>query len=132
MNIDATERAHRTVGIGLAYNTSEGPGVRVFWENRNLFGYAESLRLSIDAGQQKKGVGATFRRPDFIDTNQDFLASAESADDTPVAYRSRRARVSAGGEGPRTRPPTGGSAVGAQNGKCGGSATRVTHTDKRW
>jgi translocation and assembly module TamA len=96
MAIDATERLHRTVGAGLAYNTSQGFGARAFWENRNLFGYAENLRLSVEAGQQLDAFRANFRRPDFLATDQDFLATAEAANDNPVAYRSRRAIATAG------------------------------------
>ena len=96
MAIDATERLHRTVGAGLAYNTSQGFGARAFWENRNLFGYAENLRLSVEAGQQLDAFRANFRRPDFLSIDQDFLATAEAANDNPVAYRSRRAIATAG------------------------------------
>ena len=96
MNIEATERAHHTIGVGAAYNTSEGAGARVFWENRNLFGQAESLRVNVDAGQQREGVSATFRKPDFLAVDQDFLAAAEVANDTPDAYHSRHARLSLG------------------------------------
>ncbi len=66
MTIDATERLHRTIGAGLAYNTSQGFGARAFWENRNLFGNAEYLRLSAEAGQQLDAFRANFRRPDFL------------------------------------------------------------------
>ena len=45
MRVEAVERAHRTIGVGAAYNTSEGAAARVFWENRNLFGQAEYLNL---------------------------------------------------------------------------------------
>ena len=96
MTIDTTERLHRTIGIGLAYNTSQGAGARAFWENRNLFGHAEYLRVAADVGQQTDAFRANFRRPDFLAIDQDFLATAELANDTPVAYRSRRAIVSAG------------------------------------
>jgi translocation and assembly module TamA len=96
MAIDATERLHRTVGAGFAYNTSQGFGARAFWENRNLFGYAENLRLSVEAGQQLDAFRANFRRPDFFAVDQDFLATAEAANDNPVAYRSRRAIATAG------------------------------------
>jgi len=96
MNIEATERAHRTIGVGAGYNTSEGAGARVFWENRNLFGQAESLRVNVDGGQQREGVSATFRKPDFLAVDQDFLAAAEIANDTPDAYHSRHARISLG------------------------------------
>jgi translocation and assembly module TamA len=98
MNIEATERAHRTIGVGAAYNTSEGAGARVYWENRNLFGAAESLRLTVDGGQQRKGVSATYRQPDFLAVDQDLLAAAEIADDTPDAYHNRYARFAIGVE----------------------------------
>jgi len=35
------ERSHRTIGAGLAHNTSQAVGARTYWENRNLFGNAE-------------------------------------------------------------------------------------------
>jgi len=96
MRIDTTERVHRTIGAGLAYNTSQGFGARAFWENRNLFGNAENLRLSAEVGQQLDAFRANFRRPDFLAIDQDFLATAEIANDNPVAYRSRRALATAG------------------------------------
>jgi translocation and assembly module TamA len=96
MTIDATERVHRTIGAGLAYNTSQGFGARAFWENRNLFGNAENLRLSAEVGQQLDVFRANFRRPDFLAFDQDFLATAEVANDIPVAYNSRRELATAG------------------------------------
>ena len=96
MTIDVTERLHRSIGAGVAYNTSQGPAARAFWENRNLFGNAEYLRLAVEGGQQIAGFRANFRRPDFLAVEQDFLAAAEVANDAPVAYHSRRAIVSAG------------------------------------
>jgi translocation and assembly module TamA len=90
MTIDATERLHRSLGVGLAYNTTQGPAARAFWENRNLFGNAEYLRISAEGGQQIAGFRTNFRRPDFLAVDQDLLASAEIVNDTPVAYHSRR------------------------------------------
>ncbi len=90
MAIDVTERLHRSVGVGVAYNTSQGPAARVFWENRNLFGNAEYLRVAAEGGQQIAGFRTNFRRPDFLTIDQDLLASAEIVNDTPVAYHSRR------------------------------------------
>jgi translocation and assembly module TamA len=114
MTVDATERVHRTIGAGLAYNTSQGFGARAFWENRNLFGNAENLRLSAEVGQQLDAFRANFRRPDFLSADQDFLATAEFDNDIPVAYNSRRAIVSAGLERRIDRWLTGGIAVEAE------------------
>ena len=110
MTIDATERLHRTIGVGLAYNTSQGAGARAFWENRNLFGNAEYLKLAAEVGQQIDAFRANFRRPDFLAVDQDFLATAEIDDDTPVAYHSRRALATAGLERRFGRLLTGGVA----------------------
>src|SRR5712671_6037355 len=114
MTIDATERLHRTIGAGLAYNTSQGFGARAFWENRNLFGNAENLRLSAEVGQQIDVFRANFRRPDFLAIDQDFLATAEIANDTPVAYNSRRALATAGIERRLDRWLTGGLSLLAE------------------
>ncbi|MGC2202096.1 MAG: autotransporter assembly complex family protein [Stellaceae bacterium] len=113
MTVDVTERLHRTIGVGLAYNTSQGPAARTFWENRNLFGYAEYLRVAAEVGQQIDAFRANFRRPDFLAIDQDFLATAEIANDTPVAYHSRRTIASAGLERRFSRWLTGGIAVQA-------------------
>ena len=96
MRVEAVERAHRTIGVGAAYNTSEGVFARLFWENRNLFGQAEYLHASIEAGTQKLGVAGTFRRPDFLAIDQDLVVRAEVARENPVAYDSRAARLSVG------------------------------------
>jgi translocation and assembly module TamA len=114
MTIDATERVHRTIGAGLAYNTSQGFGARAFWENRNLFGNAENLRLSAEVGQQLDVFRANFRRPDFLAIDQDFLATAEVANDTPVAYNSRRELATAGIERRLDRWLTGGLSLLAE------------------
>jgi len=108
MTIEATERLHRSIGAGIAYNTSQGIGARAFWENRNLFGNAEYLRIAGEVGQQLDAFRANFRRPDFLAVDQDFLATAEVANDTPVAYNSRREIATAGIERRVDRWLTGG------------------------
>jgi translocation and assembly module TamA len=113
MTIEPTERLHRTIGAGVAYNTSQGIGARAFWENRNLFGGAEYLRLSAEAGQQIAGFRANFRRPDFLAIDQDFLATAEIANDEPVAYHSRRVIATGGLERRFDHLLTGGVALEA-------------------
>jgi translocation and assembly module TamA len=96
MTIATTERLRRTVGVGMGYNTSQGFGANAFWENRNLFGHAEYLKLQVAVGQQTDDFVATFRRPDFLVTDQNFLTTAAITNNTPVAYDSRQALVSSG------------------------------------
>jgi translocation and assembly module TamA len=94
MTIGLGERAPRSIGAGLQYNSSEGFGARAFWEHRNLFGYAERLRFSAELAQQRLAGKLDFRRPDaFGVVGNDYLSSLELADETPPAYDVRRLRI---------------------------------------
>ena len=44
-----TDRAPNLVGFSAGYSTIDGPNGRVYYENRNLFGGAERLRLQGEA-----------------------------------------------------------------------------------
>ena len=90
MTIALIEGPPRSVGAGVGYNTDIGLGARTFWEDRNLFGEGEDLRLSAGAAQKQLGVAANFRRPDFLENKQDLIANAELLRQTTSAYQSRR------------------------------------------
>jgi translocation and assembly module TamA len=47
--VEVTDRAPNLVGFSAGYSTLDGPTGRVYYENRNLFGGAERLRLQGDA-----------------------------------------------------------------------------------
>ncbi len=49
--IKVSERKRRTIGIGADYSSTEGAGGQVFWQHRNLFGHAETLRLEARVGR---------------------------------------------------------------------------------
>ena len=46
--IDVEDRAPYAVGVAAKYSTTNGPAGQVYWEDRNLFGGAERLRLQAD------------------------------------------------------------------------------------
>ena len=96
ITITLAERLPRSVGAGADYSTSLGFGALAYWENRNLFGDGESLRVTTQFAQSQIGLLTQFRRPDFGATGQDLLATADLADETPVAYTSRRLKLSSG------------------------------------
>jgi translocation and assembly module TamA len=96
MTITVSERAPRSIGAGIQYNSSEGFGARAFWEHRNLLGDAEELRASIDLAQQRLGANLDFRRPDLLARGADFIAQAELAQEEPDAYEVRRLRLFGG------------------------------------
>ena len=61
--ITATERKRRTIGAGLSFSTAEGPGGRIFFENRNLFGRGENLRAEIAASEIEQAITVDLTRP---------------------------------------------------------------------
>jgi translocation and assembly module TamA len=96
LTIAVVERARRSIGAGLNYDTSQGIGSTGFWEHRNFFGGGESLRFQADLAQERLAALTRFRRPDVLRTDQDFLAEAELADEMPDSYESRKLRLFSG------------------------------------
>jgi translocation and assembly module TamA len=96
MTVKLTERLPHSIGAGVEYSTSLGFGMRAFWEDRNIFGHAESLRITGEFAQSQLGALLQFRKPDFLVPDQDFLATGELAQDSPPAYTSRHLRLQSG------------------------------------
>jgi len=96
LTINVVERARRSIGAGLYYDTSQGIGSRAFWEHRNFLGGAESLSFQADVAQERLAGLARFRKPDVLRTDQDFIAEAELADEMPEPYESRKLRLFSG------------------------------------
>ncbi len=109
--IELHERAARSVGAGLQYDTTDGFGARLFWEHRNLLGNAEKLRVEGTFGETGPGLQSTFRRPAFLYRNLDLLANASLAQEKVDAYNSTRGLVGAGLEYHLTKRLTFGSGL---------------------
>ena len=46
--VDVEDRLPYAVGASAKYSTTNGPAGQVYWEDRNVFGGAERLRLQAD------------------------------------------------------------------------------------
>ncbi|MDP8214379.1 MAG: BamA/TamA family outer membrane protein [Candidatus Euphemobacter frigidus] len=82
-----------SVGLGAGYNTDEGVGGRVSWENRNIFGGAERFKIMVKVAQQTYSGTAVFRKPNFFHPRQSLILAGRVGDDHPPAYTSRSFRV---------------------------------------
>lgn len=100
MNVTLVEGPPRSIGAGVAYNTNLGLGAQAFWEHRNLFGNGERLRATAGVAQRQLGLALDFRKPDFLERDQDLLADAGLLDQTTDAYKSRRGQIFLGVERP--------------------------------
>lgn len=94
VRIDLAERPRRTIRAGAKYYTDEGFGGEASWENRNLFGAAEALALTLLASELKYEAKSVFTRPDFLAPDLDLHLELGASDEHPDAYRSREARSS--------------------------------------
>ena len=112
IDVDLTDRLPRSFGFGMSYETQLGFAVNGFWTHRNLFGQAESLRLSgeinhIGQGQAVIDTGfafrAAFRKPDWWMAGQDARLDAAALREVLAAYT--RSAVIFGGGIDRTISP---------------------------
>jgi translocation and assembly module TamA len=105
IDVDVTDRPPRTIGFGAGYETILGFSVNGYWTHRNLFGEAESLRLSAEVNR----IGATgsitdlgyafkmdFRKPDWLAKQADGLANFAAVNEIFPAYRRKAVTATAG------------------------------------
>jgi len=94
-DVELTDRVPRTIGFGGSYETQRGFAISGFWMHRNLFGEAESIKLSAEVnhiGQgtmpQDLGYGfkVDFRKPDWLMKQQDAVANAAAVNEIFDAY----------------------------------------------
>lgn len=93
--VELEERKRRTIGGGLSYSTAEGPGGRLFFENRNMFGRGESLRIELRGSELEQSIDFTARKP-FPELPGYAFANFGFANETTEAFDARSLRASGG------------------------------------
>ncbi|MEM9707034.1 MAG: BamA/TamA family outer membrane protein [Pseudomonadota bacterium] len=61
--VTVSERKRRTIGGGVTFSTVEGPGGRLFFEQRNVFGAGEIARAEINATQIQQSLLLDLNKP---------------------------------------------------------------------
>jgi len=94
-DVELTDRLSRSIGFGVSYETQLGFAVSGFWTHRNLFGQAESLRLTAELTHLAQGYAildtgfafrAAFRKPDWWLAGQDARLEAAGLREVLDAY----------------------------------------------
>jgi translocation and assembly module TamA len=88
ITITLEERKHRSVGAGVSYQTDEGPGATVSWENRNLLGGGEKLAIKATYSDFTLSGEGGLLKPFFLRPDQTLRLWTKIARDTPDAYTS--------------------------------------------
>jgi translocation and assembly module TamA len=86
ITVDVHEMPHHTIQLGAKYATDTGPGALIGWEDRNLWGDAESLKLMAQGGTLGQLLSASLTLPDQPGLDQTLVFSATTAHDTTDAY----------------------------------------------
>ncbi|MEL6369562.1 MAG: BamA/TamA family outer membrane protein [Pseudomonadota bacterium] len=61
--VELDERKRRTFGVGASFSTVEGPGGRLFFEYRNLFGGGEKARVDLAASLIEQSLLFSINKP---------------------------------------------------------------------
>lgn len=94
IEIQLSERSRRTVRLGVNYSDI-GPGAKIYWEHRSVFGEGERLETSLLWNPIKTGFEGRLTRPGFLDANQALVLDLDASIDTPEAYDAKQARGTA-------------------------------------
>lgn len=92
------ERPFRTFTAGLRYDTDAGPGARVGFAHRNLFGANEQIELTAEGATEEQRVDAAFRKPQFLQPGQDLTAALSLRHTEDDAFDETGATASVGVE----------------------------------
>ena len=121
VTFNLAERPLHVVSLGASYSTDLGVGLTAGWEDRNLFGNAEDLKLSAGTtlgGTAVTGLGynlnATFTKPDFLARDQTLTVSLGTVDQNLDAYDQIAVTGSVGLSRPLAPHLTGSVAVAAE------------------
>ncbi len=89
------ERKRRTIGVGGSFSTSEGPGGRLYFENRNITGRGETLRVELKGSEIEQSINFDATKPMPMLPGQLF-ANVSFTNETTDAFDARSLRLSGG------------------------------------
>ena len=95
VKVVVTERKPRTIGAGVSFSTTEGPGARLFLEHRSILRHGESGRIEIEGSEVMQEFTLTLQKPLPTFPGSAF-ASFDFTNETTDAYDARSLEVSGG------------------------------------
>lgn len=82
------QRPPRSIGAELDYQTDLGPGTKLFWEHRNVFGAGERFRAELGVSEPQQSATLSLTKPDFFRPDQTLLTEATALRERLDAYDS--------------------------------------------
>ncbi len=91
-----TPRKPRSIGGAIGIHSDRGPGGRLFFQHRNLFGGAESLRIEGVANRDLLSTRLQLRIPEFLRPAQELVSGLRYSEERSDAFTSLSLTVGAG------------------------------------
>jgi translocation and assembly module TamA len=86
--VQTTERKEHALGVSANYANTDGPALRGYWTDRNLFGGAERLRFDVEGGLAP--IGGASAAPNLSDVKwSDVIGRASASFLKPALFGSR-------------------------------------------
>ncbi len=95
IEIYVEESPRRTIGAGLCYTTTYGPGIGAQWRHRNYFGNGERIEFRADLWRQNRYASLSYTIPNFKEYQQNLIYLAEYNFQTTISYQSSSVAMSA-------------------------------------
>jgi translocation and assembly module TamA len=111
MVLRVRERAHRTIRLGVTYQTDVGPGGKAEWQHRNIFGRGEEFNISLSGDEQHKTAEAGYKQRDFFSSKETFYLNAKYSEENTDAYETQYGETSVAVEREFTDIVSGGAGV---------------------
>lgn len=89
IQIQVQERAQRTIGFSLNFDSIDGPGGSVRWQHRNLLGAGERLTLEAKGSLLEQSLTGRLRKPWFLGEEQTLLAEGGFIRENTEAFDSK-------------------------------------------
>ena len=90
LKIEVSETKHKSVNLGVSYQTVFGPGITFGWANSNVGGMGRKFSFQGDITRISQTGNLTYLHPDFNRIGQDMIAQAQAEHEAlPKAYSMR-------------------------------------------
>ncbi len=96
VTFELVPRRPRSIGGAVGIHSDRGPGGRIFFQHRNLFGGGENLRMEGRTSRDLVAGRIQLRVPEFLRPAQDLVTFAAYSDETSNAFRSRSVTFGSG------------------------------------
>lgn len=111
ITVTVKERLHRTVKTGVNYQSDEGPGVLLSWQNRNIFHRGEQVDININISAVTRSINNTYTHHDFLRSEQTLKIFYDLINEDSDAYFTNSATIGTTIERKLSEPLTVGAGV---------------------